>query len=97
MANIRAGVVGLGAAIDYVTGLDINLSENHERDLLAFATARAVEQPGLLTIGTAEEKAKVQEMEEKRATARQKTAGEKAERAAKRSRRLSLTRARAMP
>ena len=37
--------------------------------------------------GTAEEKAKVQETEEKRAAARRKTADEKAERAAKRSRR----------
>ena len=52
-----AGVVGLGAAIDYVTELDIKLIENHERALLAFATARAVEQPGLRRIGIAAEKA----------------------------------------
>ena len=52
-----AGVVGLGAAIDYVKGLDLSLIENHEQNLLALATARAVEQPGLRRIGTAENKA----------------------------------------
>jgi cysteine desulfurase/selenocysteine lyase len=54
-----AGVVGLGAAIDYVQGLGFEAIAAHERDLLAYATERLGEVPGLRLIGTAAHKAGV--------------------------------------
>jgi len=54
-----AGVVGLGAAIDYVTGLGLDLINEHEQQLLAHATARAAEQSGMRVIGTASDKAAI--------------------------------------
>ncbi|MEI7704776.1 MAG: cysteine desulfurase [Deltaproteobacteria bacterium] len=54
-----AGAVGLGAAIDWLEGLDRSAVEAHERDLLAYATARLSEVPGLRVIGTAPGKAAV--------------------------------------
>lgn len=51
-----AGGVGLGAAIDYFLSLDLAGALAHEQDLLAYATARAAEMPGLRIIGTAREK-----------------------------------------
>jgi cysteine desulfurase/selenocysteine lyase len=52
-----AGAIGLGAALDYVRGVGIDAIEAHERDLLAYATARASAVPGLRIIGTAKRKA----------------------------------------
>ncbi|MFW6050078.1 MAG: SufS family cysteine desulfurase [Myxococcota bacterium] len=51
-----AGVVGMGAAIDYVTNLGLDALEAHERDLLAYGTEALESIPGLRLIGTAEEK-----------------------------------------
>lgn len=54
-----AGVIGLGAALDWVqeTGLEAIMA--HERDLLDYATSRMGDIPGLRPIGTAREKAGV--------------------------------------
>jgi cysteine desulfurase/selenocysteine lyase len=54
-----AGVVGLGAAIDYVSGVGLDAIAAHERDLLAHAIAALERVPGLLPIGTARERAAV--------------------------------------
>jgi cysteine desulfurase/selenocysteine lyase len=51
-----AGIVGLGAAIDYVTSLDRDAIRAHEADLLAYATAQLAAIPGLRIIGTARHK-----------------------------------------
>jgi cysteine desulfurase/selenocysteine lyase len=52
-----SGVIGLGAAIDYVTGIGLSAIAAHEHRLLAYATKQALEIPGLRLIGTAREKA----------------------------------------
>jgi cysteine desulfurase/selenocysteine lyase len=54
-----AGAVGLGAAVDWLQGLDRAGAGAHERDLLAYGTARLQEVPGLRLVGTAREKAGV--------------------------------------
>jgi cysteine desulfurase/selenocysteine lyase len=54
-----AGVIGLGAAIDFLLGLDRDAVEEHERDVLAYATAGLAEVPGLRIVGTAREKVAV--------------------------------------
>jgi cysteine desulfurase/selenocysteine lyase len=54
-----AGAVGLGAAVDWLSGLDRDGAEAHERDLLDYATRRLGEIPGLRIIGTAPGKAAV--------------------------------------
>jgi len=54
-----AGAVGLGAAVDWLEGLDREGAEAHERDLLEYATRRLQEIPGLRIIGTAPGKAAV--------------------------------------
>jgi len=54
-----AGAVGLGAAVDWLAGLDREGVEAHERDLLAYATGRLQEVPGLRILGTAPGKAPV--------------------------------------
>lgn len=51
-----AGVIGLGAAVDYVTGLDFEMLVKHEQALLAYATPLLSGIPGLRIIGTAREK-----------------------------------------
>jgi cysteine desulfurase/selenocysteine lyase len=51
-----AGAVGLGAAIDYVTGLGLSRIAEHERELLAYGTALLSEIPELRIVGTAREK-----------------------------------------
>ncbi len=51
-----AGVIGLGAAIDHVESVGLARIARHEEALLAYATARAREIPGLRLIGTAAEK-----------------------------------------
>ena len=54
-----AGVIGLGAALEYVGGLGIENIGAYEHDLLEYATAAVSSIPGLKIIGTAKEKAGV--------------------------------------
>ncbi len=51
-----AGVVGLGAAIDYVTALGLEQVAAYERELLAYGTDRLSGIGGVTLIGTAPEK-----------------------------------------
>ena len=54
------GVVGLGAAVDYLEKLDFAAVAAHERELLEYATNRLLaEVPGARVIGTAKHKAGV--------------------------------------
>jgi cysteine desulfurase / selenocysteine lyase len=54
-----AGVIGLGAAIDYVADVGMGAIAAHEHDLLAYATESVSAIPGVRIIGTAAEKAGV--------------------------------------
>jgi len=54
-----AGGVALGTALDYVNAIGLARIAAHERALLAHATARLSEVPGLRIVGTAREKAGV--------------------------------------
>ena len=54
-----AGIIGLGAAIDYLTSLPWAELVAHENRLLDYATERALQIPGLKIIGTAANKAAV--------------------------------------
>jgi len=54
-----AGVIGLGAAVDYLTGVGLARVAAHEHDLLTYGTLRLGEVPGLRLVGTAPEKAAV--------------------------------------
>jgi cysteine desulfurase/selenocysteine lyase len=54
-----AGVIGLGAAVDYLTNLGMAAIEAREQELLAYATGALAKVPGLRLIGTAREKAAV--------------------------------------
>jgi len=51
-----AEVIGLGAAVDYVSGLGMAAIAEYEHRLLEYATAKALEVPGLKIIGTAANK-----------------------------------------
>jgi cysteine desulfurase/selenocysteine lyase len=51
--------VGLGAAVDYLTGLGQEAIEAHETGLLAYATERLSDIDGLTVIGRAKEKASI--------------------------------------
>ena len=53
------GVVGLAAALDYVSAIGIDAIATHEQDLLHYATRRLLAVDGLRIIGTAAEKASV--------------------------------------
>ena len=54
------GVVGLGAAVDYLEQLDFDAVAEHEHALLAYATQRLVDDiAGVRVIGTAAQKASV--------------------------------------
>ena len=53
------GGIGLGAAIDFLNGLDREAVGNHEHDLLEYATARLSEMSGVRLVGTAMRKAAV--------------------------------------
>jgi cysteine desulfurase/selenocysteine lyase len=57
-ANI-AGAVGLGAALDYVSGLGIHNIAAYEESLLRYATGLLAEIPGVTLVGTAACKASV--------------------------------------
>ncbi|WP_409449924.1 SufS family cysteine desulfurase [Aromatoleum sp.] len=52
-----AGAVGLGAALGYVSAIGVDAIAAHVGDLLADATARVAEIPGLRIVGTARKKA----------------------------------------
>ncbi len=54
-----AGAIGLGAALDYVSGIGIAAIAAHERDLLDYATAQVEEVAGLRIVGTAAHKASI--------------------------------------
>ena len=54
-----AGVVGLGAAVDFIESVGFSAIAEHERQLLAYATAALESVPGLRLIGTAPEKASI--------------------------------------
>jgi cysteine desulfurase/selenocysteine lyase len=54
-----AGAIGLGAAVDYVTALGLGRVEGHEQALLAYATDRLRDVPGLTIYGTAPDKASI--------------------------------------
>jgi cysteine desulfurase/selenocysteine lyase len=54
-----AGVVGLGAALEYVNQVDLDRAGAHEQELLAYATAALSEIPGITLIGRAGAKASV--------------------------------------
>ena len=51
-----AGGIGLGAAVDYVTGIGLERIAAHEDELLAYGTKRLAEIGGLRLIGTAKHK-----------------------------------------
>ncbi|MBI4463450.1 MAG: cysteine desulfurase, partial [Acidobacteria bacterium] len=51
-----AGVIGLGAAVDYVNQIGLERAATHEHELLACATQELSSIPGLRIIGTAREK-----------------------------------------
>ena len=50
-------VIGLGAAIDYISGIGMEAIAAHERELLAYGTAQLLKIDGLTIHGTAPEKA----------------------------------------
>lgn len=54
-----AGAIGLGAALDYLSGIGIENALAHEHDLLEYGTSALEAIPGLRLIGTAKEKAGV--------------------------------------
>ena len=54
-----AGVVGLGAAVDYLQQIDRQAARAHEDALLAYATARVAEVPGVRLVGSAHERVSV--------------------------------------
>lgn len=54
-----ANAIGLGAAIDYINGLDFNAAAEYEHSLLEYATERLADIPEVTIIGTAAEKASV--------------------------------------
>ncbi|QJD58340.1 cysteine desulfurase [Pseudomonas sp. gcc21] len=54
-----AGVIGFGAAIDYLQQLDRQGAQAHEQALLAYAEKRARETPGVQLVGTSASKTSV--------------------------------------
>lgn len=54
-----AGVIGMGAAIDWFTGLDRDGLDAHEAEMLAYGTERLSRVPGLKLVGTAPRKSAV--------------------------------------
>ena len=54
-----ADTIGLGAALEYLRGLGLEQIEEHEADLLAYATREVQKIPGVSIVGTAQEKAGV--------------------------------------
>jgi cysteine desulfurase/selenocysteine lyase len=54
-----AGAIGLGAALDYITGIGLDAIGAHEQDLLAYGTDMLASVPGVRMIGTASRKASI--------------------------------------
>jgi len=54
-----AGVIGLGAAVEYIRHIAVERVAAHENHLLAYATERISSLPGVRLIGAAQEKAAV--------------------------------------
>ena len=54
-----AGVIGLGAAVDYVSDVDLDRIHDYENGLLQYAAEAAASVPGLRQIGTAADKASI--------------------------------------
>jgi cysteine desulfurase/selenocysteine lyase len=54
-----AGVIGLGAALEYTQGIGLDAIAEHEHDLLEYATTKIGAIPGVRLIGTAAQKAGV--------------------------------------
>jgi cysteine desulfurase/selenocysteine lyase len=54
-----ADTIGLGAAIEYLNSLGLDQVEQHEADLLSYATSAVESIPGVHIVGTAREKAGV--------------------------------------
>jgi cysteine desulfurase / selenocysteine lyase len=54
-----AGVIGLGAAVDYLSAIGMDKIATREQELLEYATRELSKIPGLNIIGTAKEKAAV--------------------------------------
>jgi len=54
-----AGVVGLGAAIDWVADLGLDVVGSYERELLEYATAQVSSVRGVRVVGTARERASI--------------------------------------
>ncbi|OQA55842.1 MAG: Cysteine desulfurase [Candidatus Omnitrophica bacterium ADurb.Bin277] len=54
-----AGVIGLGAAVDYLREIGLDKIAAYEHELLEYGTKKLMEVPGLRLIGTAEKKAAV--------------------------------------
>ena len=54
-----AGVIGLGAAVDYVSDVDLDRIHDYEHELLQYAAETAASVPGLRLIGTAADKASI--------------------------------------
>jgi len=55
-----SGVIGLGAAVNYLTELGLDRVATYERDLLAYMMTKLGEIDGIRLIGTAAQKASVQ-------------------------------------
>ncbi len=54
-----AAAIGLGAAVDYLSAIGMDVIAAHELDLLNYATEQMMRMPGVRIIGTAEHKAAV--------------------------------------
>jgi cysteine desulfurase / selenocysteine lyase len=54
-----AGVIGLGAAIDYVNELDLDVTSQYENELLDYANEQAAQIEDLNFVGTAENKTSI--------------------------------------
>jgi cysteine desulfurase/selenocysteine lyase len=54
-----AGVVGFGAAVEYLNGIDRDAARGHEDGLLAYATGLVAAVPGVRIIGEARQKTSV--------------------------------------
>jgi cysteine desulfurase/selenocysteine lyase len=54
-----AAAIGMGAALDYLSGIGMDTIAAHETDLLDYATDQVNRMPGVRIIGTAEQKAAV--------------------------------------
>jgi len=52
-----AGAIGFGKALEFIRGIGFDAIEKREKELLAYATAKAADFDGLTPIGTAEDKA----------------------------------------